>query len=1026
MRCRTALVSLALVVSCFAVVAPSPARAARIDPELQRILDEHAKMEIIPVIMLYPESAEGTLDSLDVQLEMAVPSKRRDGVIVAMKKHARKIQSDAWAILEDPDHPGVLAYSEMLYMANAIAFGGDSQLILAVAGNKSADDAVLFFDKDYDLLTAQRQAAPRQDDGIKSARGDTVWNVKAIHADRVWNELGYKGDGIIVGHVDTGVWMTHPDLRDHIWVNPAEIPDNGVDDDGNGYVDDVHGWDFGDHDNDPTDDAANAGHGTHTAGTLAGDGTGGIQTGVAPDATIMPCKVFNQAGGGSLGSIWEAQQYCAENGARIITMSVSIRGDIPTQFLRNDRYNALSLRSAGVTVFNSSGNDHGVFAPPIELGMTARIPAPWRPGVPYSSAGGIISVGGTAYKSDAIWSGSSQGPADWGQVDPWFDWPYDPGTGLVKPDIVAPAQGINSTFPPSLYSGETWTGTSMACPHAAGVAALMLQKNPTLSPAGIDSTLEMSAIDRGDAGKDNVFGAGMLDAYAAVSAVSMAQVPNLEEVAFLPDPDGNQVLDPGELPGIVFTLANVGQVAATNVIGRLRVVSNPFVAISGQFGSDRASFPDLAPGEQASNAASPFKLVVSTAAPQGFPFTLLLTVMTGEGFERTFDIPTAVGLPEFRTHDVGHVYLTVTDQGGVGYLDDSRAIGQGMGVQGQESALFISSLWAGTDASYVCNNDLTGNGADPVEWRTRLIPVGRVAVASGPPSAQTFSAAFTDSGHANPRGIEVRQISWAHPDPPYDDVVMVQYAIVNTGDATITDYYAGLFADFDVMDSLHDVGGVDTANRAVWIKSLDGPCYGVAVLGDTPVSNISLIDNLVYIYADSYMHDDDKMRFLRGDLTQGTTAQESDWSSVAAAGPFTLAPESVVLVTFAFVYGDDEAHFLANVQAANNGYSPVVAVDDGPRELPASVRLQQNLPNPFNPDTAIRYTVPTSGAVDLAVYDVSGRRVRTLVTGTVAAGEHTVHWNGRDENGGLVPSGLYLYRVVGHGATLTRKMMLVK
>ena len=109
----------------------------------------------------------------------------------------------------------------------------------------------------------------------------------------------------------------------------------------------------------------------------------------------------------------------------------------------------------------------------------------WRPGETendnfdedqmFGDLGNDWMVGGTG-RDDTAYAAGSQGPTGWDQIEPWHDWPYLPGPGLIKPDVVAPAEGIASTLPGGVYSGETWGGTSMACPQAAGVAALMLQK----------------------------------------------------------------------------------------------------------------------------------------------------------------------------------------------------------------------------------------------------------------------------------------------------------------------------------------------------------------------------------------------------------------------------------------------------------------------------------------------------------------------------------------------------------------------
>jgi len=1009
--------SMWIVTAACAIVAgtTSVATGAQIDPELRKLLDERNKSEIIPVLMVFPD--EPAIDEFEVPLDGTPATKRRNSAIAALKREARKAQTDAWAILEDPNHPGVLAYADMLYFSNAIAFGGDADIILAVAGDKSSDAATLFYDKNLDLLSGA--AAPTG--GAKAAEADTTWNLRYIRADRVWTELGITGAGIIVGHLDTGVDLNHPDLRHRIWTNPLEVADNGIDDDGNGFVDDVHGWDFGDDDAVPRDDALIAGHGTHTAGTVVGDGSGGVQTGVAPGAYLLPVKIFTTGGTSSLGRIWAAQQYCAENGARIITMSLGIKGEIPAAFLRNDRFNAEALRAAGVVVFNSAGNYHEEFNPPLELGMTARIPAPWNPlPVPRSSTGGVITVGGTEHESDAIWAQSSQGPAGWDQVDPWFDWPYVPGPGLIKPDVVAPAVGITSTLPDGSYSGDTWAGTSMACPQAAGVAALMLEKNPTLSPAGIDSVLERSAVDLGAPGKDPVFGSGLIDAYAAVQAVPADQLPDLAEVVFHGDPNGNRALDPGEIAAVVFDVRNAGLVAATGVTGRLTVLDNPHVGVS----LDTSAFPDIAAGGSASNTAIPFRLAISPLAPQGHSFVMYLTLSTAEGFERRFDVTGYVGLPEFRTHDVGKVYLTATSRGSLGYLSDARLHGQGMGLIGDASSLFMSSLWAGSNPADICNNDFTAEGADPAEWRPRLQPTGNVAVSLDSPEEQVFAMAFNDSGLVHPRGIVVELTSHGYSDPAREDVVVLDYLIRNMGQQPFNQYYAGLFVDFDVVDAFGNTGGVDPGTRSVWIGVPDGPVYGVAVCNDAPTSNLTLVDNPTYVFPFNHVIGVHKYQLLNGSLQQSEATEPTDLAALAAAGPFALDPGDAVRVRFVLAYGADLAAFLANVAAAGSD-APVSNVEPDQPTAPV-LSLGQNVPNPFNPSTVIGFSLAARGPVELAVFDLAGRRIRTLVSEDLAAGAHVVRWDGRDDRGRTAGSGIYVYKLATEGRTLSRKMILVK
>jgi subtilisin family serine protease len=139
-----------------------------------------------------------------------------------------------------------------------------------------------------------------------------------ISATKAW-DITTGSNTIVVAVIDTGVDYTHPDLAANIWTNPGEIPDNGIDDDGNGYVDDVHGYDFINNDNDPMDDN---GHGTHCAGVIGAIGNNGIGiAGVAWKVKIMPLKFLRADGNGDTAASLNAIAYARRMGANVISCS---------------------------------------------------------------------------------------------------------------------------------------------------------------------------------------------------------------------------------------------------------------------------------------------------------------------------------------------------------------------------------------------------------------------------------------------------------------------------------------------------------------------------------------------------------------------------------------------------------------------------------------------------------------------------------------------------------------------------------
>ncbi len=1009
-----------LLVLAMGLTAPDTATAAKIHPDLAAAMADKAT-DLIPVLMVYDNPPE--LGDLVLELDRLSPDKRRKSVIEALKKKNRKSQRNAFFILDDPEQQPEISNVTQLYMAGAIMFNASSSVVEALGS--LTDSATLYLDMSYDLTTAtSRGRIGEPSPAEKGILAVNAWSVDYINAPQVWNDLGFTGDGVVVGHIDSGIDLDHPDLAHQLWINVDEIPNNGLDDDNNGFIDDVNGWDFGDNDNNPNDDGASPGHGTHTAGTVAGDGTGGTQTGVAPGAKLMACKAFAADGSGTLGMIWAAEQYCVENGARIMTMSLGVPGELPATYMRNDRVNFNNIRDAGVLMFNSAGNDHYNYNPPIECGLTARVPAPWNalattPG----NLSGVVTVGGTGYQNDAMYGSSSRGPVKWDDVDPFNDWAFAPGVGLLKPDISAPGTSVNSTTVGGGYSGNSWSGTSMACPHAAGVAALMLEKNPSLSPAGIDSLMELNSIDLGSNGKDNSYGSGRIDAYDIVMATPTNLSADIVQSALLPDPSGDTVLDPGVVNDLVIELKNVSPVVdALGVTATLSVVSNPHVTML----DGSANFPDIPMnGGTVTNMADAFTLDISSSAPQGYPFTLLLNVSSGSYFERTFEIQWYVGLPDWRTHNIGDVYLTVTDQGIIGVMDQNGNEGDGMGYLDGGSSLFLGSFWAGTSATYICNRDFGGDGSDNYEWEVSLDPNGRMADLGTAGSDQTFKAIFTDSGHAAPKPLVVEQTSYAFSGIDENEFVILEYKMINDGASALSTLYNGVFCDFDISDSGANRGATDDSRNLTYMYTVGGPYYGIALIGEAnSAQNLSLISNPDYVYPNSAIDDGIKIRHLRGLITLPEAATDDDWSAVTSSVVSLDGNGGTATKTYALVYGSTLEELQENVDAANAALNPVTPVsNDTPVKL---FELAQNHPNPFNPVTNIKFSVALDGHVDLAVYDLSGRKIRTLVSETRVAGQHTVTWDGTDAAGNSVPSGMYFYKYVAGGESTAKKMTLVK
>jgi subtilisin family serine protease len=300
-----------------------------------------------------------------------------------------------------------------------------------------------------------------------------------------------QGDGIIVAVIDTGVDYEHEDLVQNLWRNSKEIAGNNIDDDGNGYIDDVIGWDFVSNDNKPYDlktdimtmltSGGNPGHGTHCAGNVAarnnnGKGIGGV----APHAQIMPLRFLSEKGSGTSADAVKAIKYAVDNGAKVLSNSWGSSGEDPNEAQDNQALRDVIkyAMDKGVLFIAAAGNGD-------EQGKGYDNDSSSKPGYPASyDTENIVSVAAIDV-NNALGSFSN-----------W---------GARTVDIGAPGVKVFSTISGGGYSDTvvdlsmfgmgvvTWDGTSMATPHVAGAAALYWSKHPTATWKDVKDALLSSA-----------------------------------------------------------------------------------------------------------------------------------------------------------------------------------------------------------------------------------------------------------------------------------------------------------------------------------------------------------------------------------------------------------------------------------------------------------------------------------------------------------------------------------------------------
>jgi len=423
-------------------------RAAVVAPQLQRHLDAAGQDEMVKAIVVLKSQA-------DLTSVRGLARKNRPGAAARiLRARADNTQRPLRALLKLRQAQGLVSGIEPLWITNAISVTATPAVISELAARPDVREIR------PDLVVP----APQLPATAPSAPAET--NVALVNAPELW-DLGYRGQGVVVANMDTGVDVTHPDLASrwrggtNSWYDPN-----------------------GEHPTTPTDVS---GHGTWTMGVMVGGDAGGSSVGVAPDATWIAVKIFNDRGTATSTAIHQGFQWLLDPDGNPATADApDVVNDSWTMSasgcLLDFQPDLASLRAAGILPVFAAGNygpQSGTSASP------ANNPE-------------AFAVGATD-DTDVLYPYGSRGPSACGQA--------------VYPQLVAPGVGIHTTDLYGLYADET--GTSVAAPHVAGALALLLQAFPGMSADRQAAALENSAADLGTVGADNSFGYGRLDALAA-------------------------------------------------------------------------------------------------------------------------------------------------------------------------------------------------------------------------------------------------------------------------------------------------------------------------------------------------------------------------------------------------------------------------------------------------------------------------------------------------------------------------------
>lgn len=308
-------------------------------------------------------------------------------------------------------------------------------------------------------------------------------------------------------------------------------------------------------------------------------------------------------------------------------------------------------------------------------------------------------------------------------------------------------------------------------------------------------------------------------------------------------------------------------------------------------------------------------------------------------------------------------------------------------------------------------------------------------ITPGENSDQDGIAMFTDSSAFDPTGIRITQRSYAWTDPAEDDFLIIEYDLENTSSQAIEGFYVGLFFDWDISLTSPDDDrvGKDNSLNLVYQYDLKASIFlGVALLTDS-ARVFQPVDNSLWLY--NGFTKEEKYKFLSGEYNFFPDTAAKDWSQIISAGPFDIQPDGSVKAAFVIAGGRSLEELKDNISKSKIKYCQCVTgveEDYSPNSVD-DFSLGQNYPNPFNPNTTIPFTVygkrkTESGPIHttIAIYNILGQRVRTLLDETKKPGHYEVVWDGKDDKGSRVSSGIYFYQIKTQYVRESRRMILLK
>lgn len=744
------------------------------------------------------------------------------------------------------------------------------------------------------------------------------YHLQTINAFNAWNVN--KGDSaIVIGITDTGNDPTHPDLFNNIKRNYNDVID-GLDNDGDGYIDNYMGWDLGVNDNDPTWQA-NA-HGVHVSGlssASADNNLGGAGTGF--NCKYLPIKIGDA--NGSLIAAYEGIKYAADHGCQIINCSWG--GGGASQYGQDIIDYATINKNCLVVCAAGNNNVDGDFFP--------------------AAYNYVLSVGNTT----AI--DTKQASSNYGYMV----------------DVCAPGDNVNSTWPGSFYI--TSSGTSMSSPVVAGAAGIVKNHFPSYNGLQVGERLKVTAdnIYGSNPSYLNKLGTGRINLFRALTDPASPSVVMTNKI--VSDRNDMSFIN-GDTLFISGTFINY-----LDPTSALNVTVTPLSAYATSIDNTTALgvINTLA---SATNSLDPFTFKLTGAIPinQAVDFEVVMNDGTYQA-KQYFTIFINV---DYLNIEVNDVRTTATSKGKIGFNQDAQAQGLGFKYNGTD-LLYEAGLMVGADTTKVsdCVRGAIAGGSGDTDFGT----VNRIALQI-PSVFSDFDtkAKINDNMSFNPLPVTIEQNTYAWATVPNTQFVIWEYYITNThATDTIKKMYAGIFADWDIDGatfaqnrSAYDVG---TKMGYTYYTATGGKYGGIKLLTTIAPPNFYAIDHVSggnggLDFANGSDSRDKYLSLSTQRLAAGVNGNGLDVLNVMSSGPIKLAPNQTVKVAFALVGGDSLANLITGAQQAQIKY------DGLPTSIQESVSSDYTwriFPNPTKNSITISQTETTFTKYE--IYDINGHLV---------------------------------------------------